>query len=323
MVAKIEAARPAAQIQLKKSTEKGFGPARGEGLKLQSVKNPSNSKTVSMKQINNMKHCNFAKYSAIPLLLALCCMTPQSSQAGVVLNLPAANPPVGQAFASAWTAAVVRAAAALPGGLPANLNAGNAAANNKSLPNVANPAVTVGPGVAGCNLGTSGAVTWPLGNVFKLNFNPVGGDAVSLGEPNVALFANVTPTSYSSTGALTVSAPTVTGTTIAYTFTWANSDQGCAEQVQFFDVTNPSSPVLITQQVFGGTGGSTSGSTTVTATLPAGGISDLQVQVDGAGTSLFVTNVPTLPTWALASLISIVVAAGLFYLRRKKYMTVG
>jgi hypothetical protein len=40
-------------------------------------------------------------------------------------------------------------------------------------------------------------------------------------------------------------------------------------------------------------------------------------------TPLAVVSVPTLPTWALASLILIVAAAGFFYLRQKKHKMVG
>lgn len=54
-----------------------------------------------------------------------------------------------------------------------------------------------------------------------------------------------------------------------------------------------------------------------------GGVNIKNIVPGDVTVTLIPTNVPTLPTWALTSLIVIVAAAGLFYIGQKKYKTIG
>jgi hypothetical protein len=245
--------------------------------------------------IPNLAHF-FARWVAAPLILVQYCLTPQSALAGYAVRNTDGQ---GVAFASGWTAAKLAALAAATTA-PVPGPAGNTSQFRRSgaappLPStlVKNPSVSLGPNevatdgtvfnretfiTVACTLGVGGVST-------KKESKSAGGDMVSGG--GLDLLPYVTPTSYIATASLTVNPPTTNGDFLTFTGTWTNSDAGSASSIQFYDVTDTNSPVLLGKLMFQGSGTtSTNGSFSENIAIPASGASNILSVGDMITTSI-------------------------------------
>lgn len=106
------------------------------------------------------------------------------------------------------------------------------------------PTVALGPGLAGCNPGTSGFVS--AGSFWRANVavTALGGDTVQW-DHSLSL---VTPTSPIATTSLSVDSMITSSTTVDFIIDWAGSDPGTAQHLKWFDVTSTGSPILLGEE---------------------------------------------------------------------------